>query len=313
MSDKIKTVVNEVHLAGKVAEIEVKTGVTKEDKIPYVSIKGAIQFGDTKVKTKRFETFVQQEKKGGGENKLYSPTLAFANSVKSIADTDFETATVIDLQGNFSANDYIDASDKLIESQRIDIKFFNECDNDIEKFKGTADIEGYILSISEETRGEDKTETGRLRVSVITADFFGNIVPIKNIIVPEHLHDAFLDGYAVGQSAILYVDFIPNKVEAKPKKTGGLGVQRKTDGKSYLEMVLTGTAGVAVDEDDPNGISKEAIKIALAERKASLNELVEKGYQGSKKDVRNNLGTKSTSTPATKKKPTPVADDDMPF
>lgn len=312
MSDKIKAVVNEVHLAGKVAEAEVKTGLTKEDKIPYVSIKGAIQFGDTKVKTKRFETFVQQEKKGGGENKLYSPILAFANSVKSIVDTDFETATVIDLQGNFSANDYIDASDKLIESQRIDIKFFNECDNDIEKFKGTADIEGYIQTIAEETRGEDKTETGRLRVSVITADFFGNIVPIKNIVVPEHLHDAFLNGYEVGQSAILYVDFIPNKAEAKPKKTGGLGVQRETDGKSYLEMVVTG-ASPAIDEDDPNGISQEAIKIALAERKASLNELVEKGYQGGKKDVRNNLGTKSATTPSTKKKPAPVAEDDMPF
>jgi len=312
MSDKIKELVNEVHLAGKVAEIEVKTGLTEEKKVPYVSIKGAIQFGDSKVKTRRFESFVQQTKKDGGENKLYSPTLTFANSAKSIADVGYENATVVDVQGNFSANDYIDSTDKLIESQQISIKFFNECDNDIEKFKGTADIEGYIQSINEETKGEDKTETGRLRVSIITADFFGNIVPIKNIVVPENLHDAFLDGYEIGQSAILYVDFIPNKAEAKPKKTGGLGVQRETDGKSYLEMVVTG-ASPAIDEDDPNGISKEAIKIALAERKASLNELVEKGYQGSKKDVRNNLGAKNSNTPATKKKPKPVADDDMPF
>jgi len=311
MSDKIKSLVNEVRLAGKVAEIEVKTGLTDEKKIPYVSIKGAIQFGESKVKTRRFETFAQKEKSGGGENKLYDPTLAFSKKAQSIAKVGYEGATVVEIQGAFSANDYIDSADKLIESQRISGKFFNDCDDDLTKFKGTADIEGYIQSINEETVGEDKTETGRLRVSVITADFFGNIIPMKNIIVPKELHDDFLSGYEIGQSAIFYVDFTPNKAEAKPKKTGGLGVQRETDGKSYLEMILTG-ASPAVDEDDANGVSKEAIKIALAERKASLNELVEKGYQG-KKDVRTGLGSKTSNTPSGKSKPAPAADEDMPF
>jgi hypothetical protein len=316
MSDKIKALINDVHLAGKVAEIEVKTGLTDEKKIPYVSIKGAIQFGDSKVKTRRFEAFVQQEKSAGGENKLYQPTLDFGNKAQSIAKVGYDNATVVDVQGGFTNNDYIDSSDKLVESNRITAKFFNDCDDDLESFKGTADIEGYIQAITEETKGEDQVETGRLRLAVLTTDFFGNVIPIKNIIVPKELHDDFLNGYEVGQTATFYVDFVPNKAEAKPKRAGGLGVQRETDGKSYLEMILTG-ATPAVDEDDKNAISKEAIKIALAERKAKLNELTEKGYQGKGKDIsssnRNSLGSKGSNASSGKKKPDPVDDEDIPF
>lgn len=302
MSDKIKNCINVVRLGGKVAEIEVKTGTTKDKKIPYVSIEGAIQFGDSKVQTKRFKTYVQEKKSDGGDNKLYAPTLSWANSVKSIANSNFEEATAVEVQGAFETNDYVNAEDKLIESLNISGKFFN----DFEDYKGTADVEGYIQTITEETKGEDQKETGRLRVNILTADFFGNITPIKNIIVPKELHDDFLNGYEVGQSAIFYIDFIPNKSEPKPKRTGGLGVQRETEGKSYLEMVVTG-ASPAVDEDDANGISRKAIKIALAERKSNLNDLVEKGYQGSnKKGARTSLG-------GSKGKPKAANDDDIPF
>ena len=72
MSDKIKKLVNKVTLAGKVAEFEKTTGVTKEKKIPYISVKGAIQFGDSKVQTKNFEKYVQETNNEGKENKMYS-------------------------------------------------------------------------------------------------------------------------------------------------------------------------------------------------------------------------------------------------
>jgi len=312
MSDKIKSdIVNEVRLAGKVAEIEVKTGETKEKKIPYVSMKGKIQFGDDTVHTKRFESFIKEQKKEGGENKLYAPALKWANSAKSIAKVGFDEATVVEIQGGFENNDYVDSDDKLNEGLRIGAKFFNDYDSD-KGFKGTADVEGYIQSIVEETKGEDKTETGRLRMNVITSDYFGNIIPVKNIVIPKELHDDFLSGYEVGQSAIFYIDFMPNKGDPKPKKTGGLGVQRETEGKSYLEMVVTGTAGEAVDEDDKNGISKESIKIGMSERKAMLNELKEAGYQGTdKKNDRTSIGNKAK--PANRAKPKPASDDDIVF
>ena len=307
MSDKIKKVVNKVVLVGKVAEFEKTVGKTKEDKIPYISVKGAVQFGDSKVQTKKFEKYVQEFTKEGKESKMYPKIVEFANKVKSIASSNYEEATEVNIQGSFATNDYIDDQEELNEYIKIDASFFNDIDAG-EEYKATADIEGYIQSIKPEVKGEEKEETGRLRVTIITTDFFGNIVPIKNIIVPKELKEAFEEGYEIGQTAKLYVDFVSNKTETKPKKTGGIGAQRTTDGKSFVEMVLTG-ADPAIDEDEEGAISKEAIKIGLAERKAMLEELKEKGYQGSKGKSISNANSNNT----TKNKPTPVNDDDIPF
>lgn len=305
MSDKIKQTVNNVVLTGKVAEIEKKEGKTKAG-IPYISVKGVIQFGGSKAESRHFEKFCQEYSEKDGkkkENKAYPKVVEWANRVKSVVDSSYEEATEVSVSGSFANNDYVNSEEKLIEALKIDAAFFNDVDGN---YKGTADIEGYIQSITPETKGEDKDETGRLRVTILTTDFFGNIIPIKNIIVPTELREGFEDGYEVGQTAKVYVDFTLNKAEPKPKKKGGLGVQRETEGKSYVEMILTG-ADPAIDEDEDGALSKEAVRIALSERKATLKELEEKGYQGG------NKSGKSISSASSNSRPAPVADDDMPF
>lgn len=306
MSDKIRQTVNNVVLTGKVAEFEKRTGTVEKTGAPYISVKGVIQFGTSKAESRHFEKFVQEYSEKDGkrkENKAYPKVVEWANKVKSIADSSYEEATAVSITGSFATNDYVNSEEKLIETLKIDAAFFNDVDGD---YKGTADIEGYIQSILPETKGDDKDETGRLRVTILTTDFFGNIIPVKNIIVPSDLREGFEDGYEVGQTAKVYIDFVLNKAEPKPKKKGGLGIQRETEGKSYVEMILTG-ADPAIDEDEEGALSKEAVKIALAERKAALKELEEKGYQGS------NKSGKSISNASSNSKPTPVADDDMPF
>ena len=147
-----------------------------------------------------------------------------------------------------------------------------------------------------------------MRVTIITNDFFGNVIPVKNIIVPEDLREPFEEGYEVGQTAKVFITFMLHKGEEKPKKTGGIGVQRTTDGKSYVEMILTG-ADPAVDEDEESAFSKEAVRIGMAERKADLDKLKEEGYKGS------NGGGKSISSASSgsSKPKTTVNDEDIPF
>lgn len=305
MSDKIKQTVNNVVLTGKVAEFEKREAKTKAG-IPYISVKGVIQFGDSKAESRHFEKFCQEYTEKDGkkkENKAYPKVVEWANKVRSVADSSYDEATEVSISGSFANNDYVNAEEKLIEATKIDAAFFNDVDGN---YKGTADIEGYIQSINPETKGEDKDETGRLRVTILTTDFFGNIIPIKNIVVPAELKEGFEDAYEVGQTAKVYIDFALNKAEPKPKKKGGLGVQRETEGRSYVEMVLTG-ADPAIEEDEEGALSKEAIRIALAERKAMLKELEEKGYQGGNKSGKAIGGTSSNSKPA------PVTDDEMPF
>ncbi|MCK9198920.1 MAG: hypothetical protein M0P49_04890 [Bacilli bacterium] len=307
MSDKIRDLSNMVTLAGKITEIEVKKGKNK-NLSPDIKIKGEIQFGDTKAQSRKFETYIAQYNAEGKENKLYDMTLPFVNSVKSVAKVGEEEATLVSIQGGFKANDYVNKKDILVEGLKIDAKFFN----DFTEYQGLADIEGYIQSIVPEVKGEEEKETGRLRVTLITTDFFGNIIPVKNIIVPADIREAFEENYQVGQTAKLFVDFVVNKADEKPVKTGGIGKQRVTQGKSYVEMILTG-ADPAFDEDDDMGISSEAIRIALSERKALLNDIKDKGYQGGAQS--GNIGGSSSNRKGLgSNKPAPVDDDDsIPF
>lgn len=306
MSDKIRQMTNRVILSGKLLELEVRKGETEKN-IPYISVKGAIQFGDSKAQTKRFEKFVQEYRiKDDGsrkENKVYPRILEWADNAKSVASLkDGESATKVTMQGAFATNDYVNKEEKLIEGLKIEAAFFNDFD---EEYKGYADIEGYIQSIKQEIKGEDQNETGRLRVTILTNDFFGNIIPIKNLIVPKELSSDFEAAYEVGQTAKLFVDFILHEGDVKPKKSGGFGVQRITEGASYVEMIVSG-ADPAIDEDEAQAFSKEAVKIGLAERKVALDKLIEKGYLGS-------AGKKSFGAVVSNRKPTIVDDDDLPF
>lgn len=311
MSDKVRQMTNQVVLTGKVTEFEKKTGTVSNGEskgAPYVSIKGTIQFGDHKAMERSFERYVQEYRIKDGkkvESKAYEPTLDWANSVKSVAKVGWDDATEVSLTCSFATNDYVNKEEKLIEALNCNIAFINSVDGE---YGATADIEGYIQNIVPETKGEDKEETGRLRVTVITNDFFGNVIPVKNIIVPEDLREPFEEGYEVGQTAKLFITFTLHKGEEKPKKTGGIGVQRTTDGKSYVEMILTG-ADPAIDEDEDGAFSKEAVRIGMAERKADLDKLKEEGYKG------NNGGGKSISSASsnTSKPKTTVNDEDIPF
>lgn len=305
MSDKVRQMVNRVVLTGKVTEFEKRAGTISSGEsigAPYISFKGKIQFGEHKAMERSFERFVQEYSVREGkkkENKAYERTVEWANSVKSVADSNWEEASEVSLQCSFATNDYVNAEEKLVEALKCSVAFINDVDGE---YGAMADVEGYISQITPETRGEDQNETGRLRVTVLTNDFFGNIIPVKGIIVPAELREAFEDNYEVGQTAKLFITFELHKGEEKPKKTGGIGVQRTTDGKSYVEMILTG-ADPAMDEDDKDSYSKEAVRIGMSERKAKLDELKEKGYQGSK-------GKNSGSVSKPK---VVVADDDIPF
>ena len=311
MSDKIKKLVNEVVLIGKVAEIEVKEGQTKEKGIPYVSVKGSIQFGEGKAETKKFDTFIQETNKDGKVNKKFEPTLDFANNCKSIAKDGYEEATVVKLSGEFYDNVYFsEKNNKIVESVGIKSNFYDT--NVKDDFVGYARVEGYIQSIVEETKGEDEELTGRLRMTLLTADFFGNIIPVKNIIIPADLVDDFNDMFEEGQTVLFSLDFVVNKKEAAPKQ-GGIGKKRVTEGKSYVELVL---AGAEEPNDEENSISPEAIKIGLSERNVKIAEIKEKGENGEgKSKTTKSVGAKRTGLAGKKigNKGATSDSSDMPF
>ena len=305
-SEQLRTLLNNVKLRGTLAELEVKERENKNG-IPYISLKGAVRFGETGTEIKRFRTYVQAQKADGNENKTYPDIKKWADEAVSEADNK-DLATTVTITGSLEANDYISPSEELIEAVEINAKFFNEFKENDED-PATVDVEGYIRAIADEMKNDEPT--GRKRVTLITTDFFRNAVVVKNIIVPADLADSFCEMYDVGDTAVLYLSYLLHKGEAKPKKTNGLGKQRVTEGKDYLELVLV---GADAPEDVKEPIEKKVVKILMEERAQKLEELKEEGYQGSTTASNAPQAKKTTSKKATTKVTADeIDDDDIPF
>lgn len=307
-TEQIRTLRNIVKLRGTLAELEVKEGENKNG-VAYISLKGAIRFGDSGVETKKFRTYVQAQNANGNDNKVYTNIKKWVDN--AVPETENKMlATTVSLVGSLEANDYVSASNDLIESLEINAKFFNDFEANSED-PATVDVEGYIKSIQDEIRNDEPT--GRKKVTIITTDFFRNAVIVKNIIVPAKLAEGFCSMFSEGDTAILYLSYILHKGESKPQKPGGIGRQRVTEGKDYLELVLVGAPPLESIEEP---LEKSVVKVLLKERAQKLEEIKELGYQGQ--------GSKAAeSTPKTKKNTSKksltkaeiedIDEDDIPF
>lgn len=305
-SEQLRNLVNNVKLIGTLAELEVKEGTNKNG-IAYISLKGAVRFGDTGVETKKFRTYVQAQNANGNENKTYPDIKKWADEAISEADNK-ELATTVTITGSLEANDYMSSSNELVEAVEINAKFFNEF-KETEDDPATVDVEGYIKAIADEMKNDEPT--GRKRVTLITTDFFRNAVVIKNIIVPAELADTFCDMYEVGDTALLYLSYILHKGEVKAKKATGLGRQRVTEGRDYLELVVV---GADAPEDIKEPIEKKVVKILMEERAQKLEDIKEEGYQGTATAETASKTQKNTSKKAAPKVTADEIDDeDIPF
>ena len=304
-SEQLRNLINNVNLRGKLAELEVKEG-TNQNGIPYLSLKGAVRFGETGTEIKKFRTYVQAQNASGGDNKTYPAIKKWADEAISEADNK-ELATAVSIAGSLGANDYMSSSDELIETVEINAKFFNEYKEN-EDDPATVDVEGYIKAIQDEVK--DDVPTGRKRVTLITTDFFRNAVVLKNIIVPEDLADDFSDMFDVGDTAVLYLSYILHKGEAKAPKATGLGRQRVTEGRDYLELVLVG-ANDPSEMKEP--LEKKVVKILMEERNQKLQDIKEAGYQGNATETPEKTKKTASKKASTKVTVDDIDDDDIPF
>ena len=69
-TEQIRQLVNKVHLAGALAELEVREGQTQTG-VPYLSLNGAIQCGESAVSTVRCRSFIKSKKSDGTDSKNY--------------------------------------------------------------------------------------------------------------------------------------------------------------------------------------------------------------------------------------------------
>lgn len=317
-TDQIRNLTNQVVYSGYLATLEnVKTGTDKNG-CDYLSFRGTIQCGEDSTLTRQFKSYIKAQKKDGTDSENYAKVTKWVKEAVPMTK-DKENATMVRMVGSLSANDYVASDGSLHETNIATMQFFN----DFDEFACDLDIEGYIKSITDEERGpdDDKKPTGRMRMRLIGMDFYHNALDFKSIVIPKDLVDALEDnGYEQGRTAKMFLTWmVNNNEEPKPKKKG-FGQQRVTEGRSFVELVLTG-GDMAYDEDDDKMcISNQMAKAMMTERSNRLKEIEEAGYQGgsnnnaksgSSSSSRSGFGSKGSST----KKMAPVIDDDsdIPF
>lgn len=315
MTEKIRQLANKVTLAGSLVELKrVREGVTKTG-IPYLSFEGAIQCGDSPVYRVRFKTFVKSKKNDGTDSVNFVKVKEWLASAVAMYENELNPSQVSEIKptmvtaiGSLADNPYVNKEGKLVEGIEYNVQFFS----DFEAYKADIDIEGFIHSIVEETKGEDKVATGRQKMRLISRDIFGNMLDFKSIIIPTELVGPISEnGYERGCTSKFYLALKPNQNVAS-NSNGGIGTQRMEGGKSYLEWVMTGAAA-PYSLDSEQALDAELVKQAMNERQANLKTISDAGYRGTKA---NSAPAFSSNTQASVAAPTSTfkADDDsFPF
>lgn len=274
-TDQIRQVRNRVHLAGRVAELTVTEGDTKKG-VPYISLEGVVQCGDDAVYDVHFKTFSQAKKANGEDSKAYTNIKEWASKAVPMTKNK-ENCTWVDMVGSLRCRDYVSREGKLIQGIEYNMTLFN----DFKDYACEIDLEGYIAGIKDEVRknGDDEVETGRKIIRLFSREQLGTaIIDYTRIIVPKEYADQLEDnGFEQGRTATFYITLTPTQNSA-PKKAG-IGQQRVTEGRAYLEPLMTG-ADMPVDEDSSEALSTALMKAGMNERKAHLKEIEDAGYQG---------------------------------
>ena len=309
-TDQIRQLDNRVHLAGALAELSDITEGNTTAGVPYISFNGAVQCGTDAVYTVRFRSFVKSKKSDGTDSKNYAKIKEWAkNAIPMTKNKD--NPTMVDMIGSLTDNPYVNSSGTLVEGTQFNMQLFG----DFKDYAAEIDLEGFIHSVNDETKGVDSDETtGRQRMRLITRDIFRNTLDIKNIVIPKELVRPLRDNdYERGRTAKFFITLMPNEAPA-PAKSGGIGTQRTT-GANYLEWVMTGADPVISAESD-KALDSKLIKDAMTERKSHLDEIKEAGYQGGSSS--NNSSSSSSrsgvGTPSSMSTASPVTEDeDFPF
>lgn len=323
-TEQMREVRNFLKVGGELAELEVRHGKTKKG-VDYIGMTGVVQFGEKPLEKLEFNAFAQKTKADGSDSKMYTDMCQWAEKAVSkvkAKEKGLPEYTWFEGYGSIQCQDYVNRDGKLVESYCYNITNFH----DFKEYCCDFDLEGYIRSVTDETKGEDKDPTGRKIIRLLSHESRGDkIIDFKNLRVPQELADQLEDnGYVAGATTTLYFTLAP--VEAEPKKkSGGIGKQRETQGRDWLEYQMVGAADVISDESE-KAISSAVAKVAYQERKAYLDGIEAEGYKGGSSGSsstptsgsRSGLGNKSADTESTGKmsavdEGTPATDDDWPF
>ena len=170
-----KESMNKVTVAGKIVEIESRTGVTKTNK-PYIGGTLKVETAEDNVVPVSF--FAAETTNAGKENPIYKSLQTVVNDYKTIQNDTREHADSVEISGaRLSENIFFPQVDRMIRGFQIQGAFFNRGANITPKNEFI--ISGVIEDVIEDVKDDVPTGTLTVRLLVVGYGNQANILDFK--------------------------------------------------------------------------------------------------------------------------------------
>lgn len=273
---------NEVTVCGLLNELEVVEGVTSDGR-EYVhsTIKVRVDQDISGVATENeivSRSFAMRKKKDGSNNKLYDIILQSREKFISVAAAEDESqASRVSITGTLEENTYFSPDGVERNGFQISSKFLNKA-KPTDKEKAIFRVSGVIASMRPEEKNDEVT--GRMIVQLVIIGFQGK-ANVVTMVAADSAAEFIEKNWAVGDTVTATGKINLNHKTITITEEQGFGepIERERT-ISNRELIITGGSPSGLDE----ALSYDAddIKVALAKRKADLEEM--KAKAGAKKD-----------------------------
>jgi len=170
-----KESINKYSVAGKIVEIEHRTGVTKAGK-PYIS--GTVHVESAPDNIVPIDFFAQETTNTGKENPIMKSLQTVVEEYKTITKDTREEADIVEISGaRISENIFFPQPDRKIRGFRINGAFFNRNNNASPKNEFT--VSGEIVEVVEDVENDVPTGTLTVRLLVVGYKNKANIIDFK--------------------------------------------------------------------------------------------------------------------------------------
>ena len=285
--DNLRQADNKVKIEGILTEMDLTEDSYSRDGKTVECIKGRIHIkttqtinGETKEIVVPVDMFANKYTREGKINSAYNSIYhAMTEYVSQAAAPEGVEPDYVKVNGSLKMNEYISKRTKEITSfPRITASFISKVKKEEYKPEATFSIQFVVAEASYETNSEGE-ETGRYKIFGIVPQFGGTVDVFPFYAVSENVISAVSTYWQPGDtvSAIGKLDF-SSTTETRTIEVDFGEPQEKTFTKNVSDIIITG--GCQTPLDDTAAYSADVINQALAERKARLAEMKERGESG---------------------------------
>ena len=271
---------NSVTIVGVLSELEIEEKTTADGR-DYVQGKATIKV-DQEIGGKMVENdipvrmFSMRLKKDKTPNSVYDGIVKMKNDFTSLAAAEdpASASKVLITSGQIQESNWLDKQTGAPRSGfQISSNFMKKANADDEQ-TATFELSGVIGNISQETN-KDGEETGRLLVKFIVIGYLGKAEVVtliaENPVAVNHIRSNWEKGDTVSLTGVINMTY---KVVHWEEEQGFGAPKKRSRTESRRELIITGGSPCGLDEE--LSYDSDSIKLALDERTARINALLEK-------------------------------------